>query len=59
MNEPLEALAELAPEEVLVSSTVKNLGAGSDIEFEDRGEYELQGVPASRHMDSVVARRTR
>jgi class 3 adenylate cyclase len=59
MNERLEALAELAPEEVLVSSTVKNLVAGSDIEFEDRGEYELKGVPATRPMDSVVARRTR
>ena len=33
--------------EVLVSSTVKDLVAGSDIEFEDRGEHELKGVPGS------------
>jgi class 3 adenylate cyclase len=31
--------------EVLVSSTVKDLVAGSGIEFEDRGDHELKGVP--------------
>jgi DNA-binding SARP family transcriptional activator/pimeloyl-ACP methyl ester carboxylesterase len=31
--------------EVLVSSTVKDLVAGSGIVFEERGEHELQGVP--------------
>jgi pimeloyl-ACP methyl ester carboxylesterase len=36
------SLAE--PGEVLVSSTVKDLVAGSGIEFEDRGEHELKGV---------------
>lgn len=33
--------------EVLVSSTVKDLVAGSQIEFEDRGEHDLKGVPGS------------
>jgi class 3 adenylate cyclase len=33
------------PSEVLVSRTVKDLVAGSGIEFEDRGEHELKGVP--------------
>jgi class 3 adenylate cyclase len=33
--------------EVLVSSTVKDLVAGSGIEFEERGEHELKGVPGS------------
>jgi class 3 adenylate cyclase len=33
------------PGEVLVSSTVKDLVAGSGIEFEDRGVHELKGVP--------------
>ena len=33
-----------APGEVLVSSTVKDLVAGSGIAFEDRGEQELKGV---------------
>ena len=31
--------------EVLVSSTVKDLVAGSGLQFEDRGDYELKGVP--------------
>ena len=31
--------------EVFVSSTVKDLVAGSGIEFEDRGAHELKGVP--------------
>jgi class 3 adenylate cyclase len=30
---------------VLVSSTVKDLVAGSDLRFEERGARELKGVP--------------
>ena len=33
--------------EVLVSSTVKDLLAGSDVAFDDRGERELKGVPGT------------
>jgi class 3 adenylate cyclase len=33
--------------EVLVSSTVKDLVAGSGIKFEDRGEHQLRGVPGT------------
>jgi class 3 adenylate cyclase len=33
------------PGEVLVSSTVKDLVAGSGIEFDDRGSHSLKGVP--------------
>jgi len=36
-----------APGEVLVSGTVKDLVAGSRIDFVDRGEHELKGVPGS------------
>jgi class 3 adenylate cyclase len=36
--------AEARPSEVLVSSTVKDLVAGSEITFEDRGVHELKGV---------------
>ena len=36
--------AEAQPGEVLVSSTVKDLVAGSEITFEDRGPHELKGV---------------
>jgi class 3 adenylate cyclase len=39
-------VADLAqPGEVLVSSTVKDLVAGSGLAFEDAGEHELRGVP--------------
>jgi class 3 adenylate cyclase len=33
--------------EVLVSGTVKDLVAGSGLEFEERGEHELKGVPGT------------
>ena len=33
------------PDEVLVSSTVKDLVAGSGIRFDDRGAHSLKGVP--------------
>jgi class 3 adenylate cyclase len=34
-----------APGEVLVSSTVRDLCAGSDLRFTDAGEHQLKGVP--------------
>jgi class 3 adenylate cyclase/pimeloyl-ACP methyl ester carboxylesterase len=37
--------AEAGPGEILVSSTVKDLVAGSGIAFEDRGTHSLKGVP--------------
>jgi class 3 adenylate cyclase len=37
--------AAAKPGEVLVSSTVKDLVAGSGLAFEDRGTHELKGVP--------------
>jgi class 3 adenylate cyclase len=33
------------PGEVLVSSTVRDLVAGSGLEFEDRGQTALKGIP--------------
>jgi len=41
-------------DEVLVSGTVKDLVAGSGIEFDDRGEHELKGVPGSWRVFSVT-----
>jgi pimeloyl-ACP methyl ester carboxylesterase len=35
------------PDEVLVSSTVKDLVAGSGLSFSDRGTHELKGVPGT------------
>ena len=39
--------------EVLVSSTVKDLVVGSVIEFANRGEHELKGVPGSWRLYAV------
>jgi class 3 adenylate cyclase/pimeloyl-ACP methyl ester carboxylesterase len=44
-----------APSEVWVSSTVKDLTAGSGLAFEDRGEHELKGVPDRWHLYRVAA----
>ncbi len=33
------------PGDVLDSTTVKDLGVGSDIKFDDRGSHALRGVP--------------
>jgi class 3 adenylate cyclase len=46
--------AEAAPGEVLVSSTVRDLVAGSGLEFEDLGEHELKGIPERRRLYAVV-----
>jgi class 3 adenylate cyclase/pimeloyl-ACP methyl ester carboxylesterase len=40
--------------EVLVSSTVKDLVAGSGLTFEDAGKHELKGVPDRWHLYRVV-----
>ena len=47
----VESLA--APGDVLVSRTVVDLVAGSTIEFEDRGEHELKGVPGTWRLYAV------
>jgi len=46
--------SQAAPGEVLVSSTVKDLVAGSGIEFEERGEHELKGVPGTWRLYAVT-----
>ena len=48
----ISALA--APNEVLVSSTVKDLVAGSSFSFEERGEHELKGVPGTWRLYAVA-----
>jgi len=44
-----------AAREVLVSSTVRDLVAGSGIEFEDRGSHRLKGVPGEWRLFAVGA----
>ena len=38
-------MAKVGPDEVLVSSAVKDLVVGSGIKFKDRGAHRLKGVP--------------
>jgi class 3 adenylate cyclase/pimeloyl-ACP methyl ester carboxylesterase len=44
--------------EVLVSSTVKDLVAGSGLAFEDRGEHELKGAPGKWRLYAVAHQET-
>ena len=41
--------------ELLVSSTVKDLTAGSGLVFEDAGVHGLRGIPEQWHLYRVVA----
>jgi class 3 adenylate cyclase len=40
--------------EVLVSQTVKDLVAGAGVDFEERGEHELKGVPGTWRLYAVA-----
>ena len=48
-------VAEAGAGEVLASSTVKDLVAGSGLSFVDRGLHSLKGVPEQRRLFKVVA----
>jgi len=39
---------------VLVSSTVKDLTVGADLDFDERGEHELKGVPGNWRLFAVA-----
>jgi class 3 adenylate cyclase len=43
------------PNEVLVSSTLRDLVIGSGLEFEDRGAHMLKGVPGEWHLFAVAS----
>jgi class 3 adenylate cyclase len=47
--------AQARPGEVLVSTTVKDLVAGSGIAFSDRGTVELKGVPGEWRLFAVTS----
>ena len=46
--------ANAQPGEVLVSSTVRDLVAGSGLTFEDRGPHELKGIPGEWRLYAVA-----
>ena len=43
------------PNDVLVSSTLRDLVIGSGLEFDDRGAHELKGVPGEWHLFAVAS----
>jgi class 3 adenylate cyclase len=47
-------MARANPGEVLVSRTIKDLVAGSGIEFVDRGTHALKGVPGEWQLFGVA-----
>jgi class 3 adenylate cyclase len=47
--------AEAGPGEVIVSRTVRDLVAGSGIDFSDRGNAQLKGVPGDWDLFAVAA----
>jgi class 3 adenylate cyclase len=47
--------AKAGASEILVSQTVKDLTAGSGIEYMDAGEHELKGVPGTWRLFRVVS----
>ena len=47
-------LALAQPGDVLVSGTVRDLLAGSGLEFEERGEFELRGIDGRRPLAALI-----
>jgi class 3 adenylate cyclase len=43
------------PNDVLVSSTLRDLVIGSGLQFEDRGTHQLKGVPGEWHISAVAS----
>ena len=43
------------PNDVLVSSTLRDLVIGSGLEFEERGAHELKGVPGEWRLFAVAS----
>ena len=43
------------PNDVLVSSTLRDLVIGSGLEFEDRGAHVLKGVPGEWNLSAVTS----
>jgi class 3 adenylate cyclase/pimeloyl-ACP methyl ester carboxylesterase len=54
VNIGARAAAAAAAGEILVTSTVTDLVAGTGLAFEDRGDHELKGIPGSRHLYVAV-----
>jgi class 3 adenylate cyclase len=47
--------APAGPNDVLVSSTLRDLVIGSGLEFEEGGSHQLKGVPGEWHLFAVAS----
>jgi class 3 adenylate cyclase/streptogramin lyase len=54
VNTGARVMAAAGPGDVLVTATLRDLVAGSGIEFEDRGVTTLKGVPGEWHLYAVL-----
>ena len=54
VHEAARILDIAEPGEVLVSGTVRDLAAGSGLEFAERGEFELRGIEGRRMLAALV-----
>jgi pimeloyl-ACP methyl ester carboxylesterase len=54
VNIAARVAAVAGPNETLVSSTVRDLVAGSGLQFEDRGLHDLKGLPDHVHLYSAA-----
>lgn len=53
VNIAARVAAMAGPNETLVSSTVRDLVAGSGLRFDDRGLHEIKGLPEQVHLYSA------
>ena len=54
VNIAARVAAMAGPGETLVSSTVRDLVAGSGLRFEDRGHHTLKGLPEAVHLYTAL-----
>jgi class 3 adenylate cyclase len=50
VHEAARVMASADPDEILVSATTRELVSGAGLEFADRGERELKGIPGVRRV---------
>jgi|SRR2546422_1528983 len=55
VNVGARVVAQASAGEVLVTATTRDLVAGSGLEFEDRGEFELKGVGETKRLYAATA----
>ncbi len=54
VHEAARIMSLAEPSEVLVSSTTHSLADESGLEFEDRGQHLLRGIPGPRHLFRLI-----